>query len=114
MTTYAIISLAGLLVWTLYGILGPVVKKDNFAWHNAMFVHFPRPYTGLSFGPAVWTQETGEWRLSKLLGLLVGYSLWTLFLPYTGVLFVPLIAIAIDSFTVICINIIREFSFVSI
>jgi len=99
MSIFAILSLSILILWTVYGIFGPRVKKSSRANHNAMGINFPIPYKGTSYGPGVWKQEEGEWRFSKVLGVIVGYIYWFLTMSYPIVVIAPIIAIAVDSFS---------------
>ncbi len=58
------------LVWAAYGALGPVVLKGRHAHHNAfaVWMHSRDPIG--NHLPSVRVQEVGEWRLSKLVGVI--------------------------------------------
>lgn len=100
MSTYTIILLSMVTLWLIYGLLGPKVKRDSRARHNAAFLWFPIPYRGNSHGPSVWVQEDGEWRLSKMLACLAGYLLIYLLPTAPQTIFIVAISMAVvDSFS---------------
>lgn len=100
MSIYTIIALSAITLWLLYGLLGPKVKQASWAHHNAAFLWFPMPYKGTSHAPSVWTQEDGEWRFSKILGCVAGYSLILALPAGVGMMFGSIIAtFAVDSFS---------------
>ena len=89
-----------IIFWAVYGFIGPITRKGKSARHNAMYLWKPSKGRNGNHLPAVLIQELGEWRLSKLIAIIIAIPAAIL---STGLVIGPFIAIilmmAADSFS---------------